>query len=1173
MSQQNIAPGFMVIHGNRMEDLQDLVIQWSRSYPLRPLEAEVFLVQSNGIAQWMKQALGADPTAAGGGMGVAMATDIMLPARYQWLAYRRVIEAVEGDGAVPTASPFDKPQLRWRLLRLLPEKLHDPVYAPLAKFLGDDVDQRKHFQLAERLADLYDQYQVYRADWLDEWISGRDQTITPQGVAQALTDEDRWQAQLWRDIHEDVPASVQDTHRAAVHRRFLDAAKALTPETLPEGLPRRVVVFGISALPYQTLEMLEAISGASQILLCTLNPCQHYWGNIIEGKALLRAEYRRQRQREGTPADIDMDDLHLHAHPLLAAWGKQGRDYLHLLDERDEQEAYAGLFDRQGLRIDLFEPGATHTLLGQLQNDILNLRPAHESLSEWVPVDPASDTSIQFTIAHSPQREVEILHDQLLAAFAEDPALQPRDIIVMVPDADTFAPYVHAVFGQYGYRDPRYIPYELADQRQRHHAPLMVALEALLNLPQARVTASDVLDLLDVPALRRRFGIEEADLDLLRRWISGANIRWGLHGEHRHALELPDTDERNSWRFGLDRMLAGFAFGDTVDGEADWEEIAPYGEVSGLDAALVGRLYQLADTLDHYWRSLSASRTVTEWVSLLSRMVGDVFAADSRQEERLLLSLEAGLEQWLEECEGADFDAPIPLNIVRDTWLARVDDAQLSQHFLGGAVTFATLMPMRAIPFQHVYLLGMNDRDYPRQAALVDFDLMGRPGQYRPGDRSRREDDRYLMLEALLSARQRFSISWVGRSIRDNTERAASVLVGQLRDHVATAWRHADVEGEHSGTALVEALTTEHPLQPFSEAYFKRDTAAGTPTGLFTYADEWEHLHLPAGADASTQRAAISGMSDWRPEASITLRQLGSFLRRPIEQLYRQRLGIYFPENRLDTENAEPFGYDNLEVWQQQDALLQPAGQQLALNPTLNAATLVRDAVDRRLREGELPHEPFAGPAAVAITAPLVSQLERFQSYLAEHPHRRDPLPEIHLADGDLLIEDSLDHVIANDAGQTVRVVLETSKLHEGDRLKWTSLVKHWPYHLALQLVNEQSLSIIVGQTGDVVLEGMPAAEARAALEQLMDSWLKGMHAPLPLTCKAGFLALDRNAWEDNEADWSKIEEAFLQEQEKSLTIARHYPDFEALDPTGFFREWVMALYAPLRQQIYQEDI
>lgn len=1186
MSQPNreIAPGFMVIQGNRMEDLQQIAIEWSRTQPLAPLEREVYLVQSNGIAQWMKMALAADPgTDGAGGMGIATALDVMLPARFQWLAYRQVIEQKEGKGAVPTASPFDKPMLRWRLMRMLPEKLSEPVYAPLAKFLDGDDGQRKQFQLAERLADLYDQYQVYRADWLDQWTAGHDRIISPKGVEVPLQDEDRWQAQLWRDIHDDMPSGASSTHRAAVHSRFLEVARNLTPETLPTALPRRIVVFGISALPQQTLEALEALSGAAQVVLCVLNPCQHYWGDIIEDKDLLRTAYRRQSRRNDMPADLSLDDLHLHAHPLLAAWGKQGRDYLHLLDEHDEMESYHGLFQHHGLRVDAFESSTTSTLLGQMQDDILNLRPPQESLDSWPEVEPSTDRSIQFSVAHSAQREVEILHDQLLDAFDGDPSLQPRDVIVMVPDADSFAPYFHAVFGQYGFQDRRYIPYQLADQRQRHHAPLMVALETLLQLPQLRISASEVLDLLDVPAIRQRFGLQAGDTGTLKGWIEHANIRWGLHAEQRADLGLPDHDERNSWRFGLARMMSGFALGATEDGVEDWDGIAPF-EVGGLDAALVGPLHHLITTLGYYWDQLRAPRPVSEWGPLLRQLLNDCFSPESKLDQRLMLALQEGLERWLEECESAAFDEPMPLAIVRDTWLDRVDEAQLSQRFMGGTVTIATLMPMRAIPFRHVYLLGMNDGDYPRQQALADFDIMRRSGQYRPGDRSRREDDRYLLLEALMSARERLAISWSGRSIRDNTERTPSVLVGQLRDHIASAWRlQGATHPENAGVDLVKALTTEHPLQPFSRAYFNHDATRqgqGAPQDfadarLFTYASEWEHLHEnQKGGTSPIAPEVLAPLPTWAPDASVTLRQLASFLRRPIDQIYRQRLGVYFHDLNIESDDAEPFGFNHLDVWKQQDAVLQPVGQGLSMSPDLDVDAALERAVEARKRQGEMPHEPFTHHVSEAITAPLHDQLHRYQQHLLACSGPVTPMPGIKLAHTGLLLEDTIDHVYTLRESTCIpkstcaRIVLETSKLHEGERLKWTSLVKHWPAHLALQCVAPESPTIVVGQTGDVVLSGMLAETARHLMEKLMSGWLDGMHRPLPLTCKAGFRALDNQVWEEDGGDWGKVESDFLEEQGQSLTIRRHYSDFGTLLDGGEFRILVESLYTPLHRLV-----
>ncbi|MDL4861376.1 exodeoxyribonuclease V subunit gamma, partial [Halomonas elongata] len=351
-SDTTLQPGFMVVHGNRLEDLRDLAVTWMRSHPLTPLEDETILVQSNGISQWLKLALAADDPQ---GSGVAAALDVTLPARFLWQAYRSVLVHRDGEGAVPPESPLDKPRLIWRLMRLLPALLDDPLFAPLSRFLADDDDLRKRHQLAERLADLFDQYQVYRADWLSAWAEGRDELIDARGQAKPLAEDQRWQPTLWRRLRDDIGEDGLSSSRAWVHTRFLEACRGLTPETRPSGLPRRVVVFGISSLPRQTLEALAAIARVSQVILCVHNPCRHYWADIIEHKDLLRAARKRQQRRPGMPIELDDTQLHLHAQPLLAAWGKQGRDYLRLLDEFDDQESYRARFEAESLRIDLFE--------------------------------------------------------------------------------------------------------------------------------------------------------------------------------------------------------------------------------------------------------------------------------------------------------------------------------------------------------------------------------------------------------------------------------------------------------------------------------------------------------------------------------------------------------------------------------------------------------------------------------------------------------------------------------------------------------------------------------------------------------------------------------------------------------------------------------------------------
>jgi exodeoxyribonuclease V gamma subunit len=341
-----ISSGLAIIHSNRLEALRTLLVQWMQLNPLGVLENEVVLVQSNGIAQWLQLALARstdDPEQPG--CGIAAALDIQLPSAFLWQAYRAVL----GPDAVPKTSPYDKSRLTWRLLRLLPDLLKQPDFESLSHFLKDDESARKEYQLAERLADLFDQYQVYRADWLKAWADGQDILIDAHGQSQPLSDDQRWQALLWRAIRADLDDQQRMLSRADLQQRFLDGCKSLRQR--PAGLPRRLVVFGISALPQQFIEALAALSRHTQVLLCVHNPCRHYWADIIDGKELLRSEKRRQARKEGMPEVLSDAQMHLHAQPLLAAWGKQGRDYIRLLDQFDEPGRYQDWFER----IDLFD--------------------------------------------------------------------------------------------------------------------------------------------------------------------------------------------------------------------------------------------------------------------------------------------------------------------------------------------------------------------------------------------------------------------------------------------------------------------------------------------------------------------------------------------------------------------------------------------------------------------------------------------------------------------------------------------------------------------------------------------------------------------------------------------------------------------------------------------------
>ena len=1172
MTDKVLPPGLMLVHGNQPEALRDLLVTWMRRYPLAPLEPEIILAQSNGIAQWLKLAIAADPgswadKSDGGGLGIAAALEISLPSRFLWRVYRAVL----GPAAVPEYSPLDKPRLVWRLMRLLPELVTAPVYAPLRRFLTADADLRKRFQLAERLADLFDQYQVYRADWLEAWAAAADVLIDPHGNRQPLPEGQGWQAQLWRDLRTDIGiqtgphGTTPHLGRAAVHAAFLRRAAEWPADTPPAGLPRRLLVFGISSLPRQSLEVLAAMARWTQVLMFVHNPCEYYWADIVADRDLLRAGPGRHPRRADMPGQRTEEPLLCDAHPLLASWGKQGRDFIGLLDEYDIKAAralYTGYFTAIGQRIDLFpapaDPGDVPTLLSQLQDDIRALRTLEETRKLWPPVDPLRDTSVRFHVAHSPQREVEILHDQLLAAFNADPTLTPRDIMVMVPDIDAYAPHIQAVFAQLDKDDPRYIPFSIADQRQRATDPLVQALATLLALPQSRLAASDLLDLLEVPALRPRFGIAEPDLPRLHRWVQGANIRWGLHPRQRASFDLPDLgeeDTRHTWHGGLRRLLLGYAVG--AAGGA-WQGIEPYDEIGGLDAALLGPLVRLVDQLDATWGTLREPTTAAGWCQRLRGLLKDYLDPTDGAETYTLLQLDSALQDWEDVCAAAGLTEALPLAVVGEHWLSRLDESRLSQRFFAGAITFATLMPMRAIPFRHVCLLGMNDGDYPRQRPPADFDLMGQ--NYRPGDRSRREDDRYLFLEALLSARDRLHVSWVGRSITDNSERPPSVLVGQLRDHLAAGWQLADGAGQGGSAreSFLQALTQEHHLQPFSPAYFPAGTAA---LPWFTYAREWRQV---AGANARLATPA-DPLPPLAREEPLKLRDLANFLKAPVKAFFTQRLGVNFDQEDPASEDQEPFALDRLRRWQLNDELIRAQARAIAEDADIGPVRT--DRLARIQRRGDLAPGAFGDLQAQDLEAPMDDLFARYQAALQHWPQPlagEEPLQfQVLVADHYLQVADWLGGIRVDAAGGRGRVVLEASDLVKDKHYRGEKLIGHWVTHLGAHLAGGPLTTRILSKVGDVELAPLDPDQARNLLGDLLAAWHEGMCRPLPLAAETAFAWLKagdaRAACRIYEGEERKMGEV-----EKDPYLARVFPDYAALTADGEFARWAERLLRPL---------
>lgn len=1108
-------PGLVMLHSNRQETLKSVLVEWLANHPLDLFDKEEMLVQSNGIGQWIKFALAEDVEK--GGIGISANIQFSLPSMFIWRAYRSVL----GEEAVPRVSPFDKPRLSWRLFRLLNKLPHTAPFDPLIHFLKGDTDQQRRWQLAQQLADLYDQYQIYRGDWLNHWAQGHCEVFDEQSRSIPLSAEDQWQSHLWQLICEDL-GDEQTLSRSDVHHRFLArCSEALVDRSK---LPKRLIIFGVSSLPKQALEAIDALSEYVQILFCVLNPCKHYWADIIDGRDLLTAKNRRQLQK---PAE-DLFSSGQPSQPLLAAWGKQGRDFVRLLDLYDESRSFQSQFGLN--RIDLFDEEAKPTLLlHQIQHDILELETPHHEPR----VLTADDQSLSFVEAYSAQREVDILQDQLISALQKDPSLRPRDILIMVPNVEDYRAQIESVFGRLSASDDRFIPFTISDQSQSSSHSMIGALERVLTINTQRMGVSILFELLDVPSIRRKFQFNGDSLTVLQEWISDAGVRWGLNAQHRSLLGVTNGIEQNSWLFGLRRLLIGYALGESegVSG------VVPLASVKGMNANAVGSLAQLLRVLSDWTKFIEINHTLDEWVERIERLLAQVFECVEPDEQMIEASLLTELLAIQERAASANVLEPVPIHMFSQLLIDAMDAPDLNRRFMSGGVTFATLMPMRAIPFKHIYLLGMQDGAYPRPQVRNDFDLMARPSLFRPGDRSRRDDDRYLFLEALLSARESLSISWVGRSAVDNSERPPSVLVAQLRDFIDAHWVCSE-----SASSVLNWLTHKHPLQPFAQVYFDQTSA------LNTFAHEWMAVHQ-AGSEDSVECSSL------KQGSQISIDDLSRFYKAPARFYYQSLIGASLTRPQEQSQESESFSLSTLD-----DHQLKTMAFELLGYPNKVERDDKIESVVHRLKDlGTLPWGGFAEKPIRAIKSHLGSICRHLDWLTEQYDWQLKDSIKLQVALNGVMITGESGPLYQMDQQWAAVVTLSGAAIDKGT-VKHDRLLGNWPKHLLLNASLGPTSTYFVGPDAVTYLKGMDSIDAIRLLDDLENARREMLEAPKPIAARTSLALLSHN---ESKAATTYEGEFSFNEVQREPELAQLWESFEQIKEAGL-ADYAVRLYAPL---------
>lgn len=811
--------------------LESLAAQFSELTNVQPLtntfDKEIVWVQSKGMGRFLNLYLAER-------QGICANIDFTLPASFIWQLMKNTLPEA------PEHNIYNLNILNWRILSLLQSGQfnHFSVIKHYVK-LGDIAT----LDLANKIAKLYDQYLVYRPDWINAWTENK---------LLNLGEDEAWQQALWQAL----VAQTQNPHRVILWQKLLNRLSAAQ-------LPERITVFGLASLAPMYLDLLSNIAKHIDVHLFTLNPSQEYWGDLIEAQTILK-------QPE------DYQNLSLSGHPLLSSLGKQGQEFFDNLNELTISQEFS-----------VFSQNEHSTLLALLQNDLLHLKlPECSALAQ----KNLTDKSIQIHSAHSPLRELQILKDCILDILNNDSALTMNDIAVLTPNIETYTALIPSVFGKTG--DNIALPFSISDTSIGRNSPLIFAFKALLNFFKKRFEVEHVLDLLETLPISAKFNLTKHDIDTVRYYVQNNNIHWGVDKDMRK--EHGDDSEDFTWIAGLKRLALGFVLSPQPNSPLLlWQAHVP-DKNSFMHKETLSSFILFLNQLKQTYQTWRIPCTIEQWVERLQKLLGDFFDLEDTENHIPLTQIEQLLIELANNISLSGYAQSLSYELICQQ--LNLDLDKKSDHnFLKSGITFCSMIPMRSLPFKVLCLIGLNDADFPRDEKAVNFDLMA--PHPKKGDRSRRDDDRYLFLEAIISARQKLYLSYIGQDIRTDESLPPSTLVNELLDTLASMTAR-------SVDSLTQQFVIRHPLQAFSKHYFIENNEHDffSFQQQFAEALNQSHQEKPSFlADLNLEKQIIQ---------EIYFTDLALFWRNPVRHWLKNNLNwqTNYLENTQQSE--EPFSTD-----------------------------------------------------------------------------------------------------------------------------------------------------------------------------------------------------------------------------------------------------------------------
>nr|WP_196791457.1 exodeoxyribonuclease V subunit gamma [Motilibacter aurantiacus] len=1070
-----------------------------------PFTPEVVAVPARGVERWLTQSLSRElGTAAGRADGVCANLRFPSPGGL-------VDEALSAAAGIdPREDVWLPDRLVWPLLEVIDGCAGEAWCDVLGRHLGaagpagDRHRRGRRYAVARHLAGLFASYAAARPRMVQDWAGGLD----TDGSGTPLPADLAWEAELWRRLraHVGVPGPAE---------RLPSACELLRaePGTLP--WPARLSVFGPTRLSASALAVLAAVAEHRDVHLWLPHPSPALWRSV--GPLVPVAD----RRRAADPT------AHLARNPLLASLG------------RDARELQLALAAAPGavLHSDHPAPAAPGTLLGRLQaalRDDAALPPAAGRVAL-----PANDRSVQVHACHGPARQVEVLREVLLGLLAADPRLEPRDILVMCPDVEAYAPLVSAAFGlgeatgaTAGAADGSAAPgldhpahglrVRLADRSLRQTNPLLAVLAAVLELADSRLPASRVLDLAALPPVRRRFALDDDDLERLQDWVARSGVRWGLDADSRRPFALGGFGQ-NTWRAGLDRVLLGAAMAEegaasavgtaTPTPRSSWLGLAlPLDDVDSSDIDLAGRLAELVDRLAVVLGSLTGEQPLAAWLDALRAALdalADVRDADSWQ----LAQARAELAEVGTAGTAARGEVRLTLPEVRALLARRLRGRPTRANFRTGTLTVCTLVPMRSVPHRVVALLGLDDGVFPRNATPDGDDILLRDPWV--GERDPRSEDRQLLLDAVLAATEHLVVAYSGADERTNSPRPPAVPLGELLDAV-DALAVAPDGGPARGHVLVR-----HPLQPFDPRNFT-PAGLGAP-GPFSFDRTALGGALAAAGGRVPPRPFLPQPLPDRPaEPVLALDALVRLLEHPVRAFLQQRLQVGVPGSDDEPSDVLAVELEPLERW--------AVGERL-LRDRLAGASPER-CRQAEWRRGTLPPGPLGGRALEAVLGSVEPLVRAAEAARAGAPAQTvDLVAAVPASSGARpgATATRVEGTVGDVHGDTV-VSVTYSRLAAKHRLRaWASLVA-----LTVAHPGTRWRAVTIGRGyGDrprcSTLGPLRPEDASIVLGQLVSLHAAGMREPLPMAVKTSAAYADvRERGEDTDLALGRAREEWL---------------------------------------------